>query len=144
MGSAIDGIELLNQICRSGGSKTKNWSHQLQFSRTTYLVSYNDFLPAALALAQRALAAAEIFALPAALIPPFFLGTGPAFGFVAGFAPLTFAQRNLAAALILALAAALIVNFFFGALTTAVWTVEPSNWLSSLSKAVISSLRSAA
>jgi hypothetical protein len=34
------------------------------------------------------LAAAEILALPAALIPPFFLGAGLAFGFAVDFAPL--------------------------------------------------------
>ena len=90
-----------------------------------------------MAFAHRALAAAEILALPAALIPLFFLGAGLAFDLAAGFAPLTFAQRSLAAALILALAAALIVNFFFGAMAAAVWTVEPSNWPSSLSKAAI-------
>jgi hypothetical protein len=65
---------------------------RLQFSQNSYKAAYKDFLPAALAFAQSALAAAEILALPAALIPPFFLGTGPAFGFVAGFAPLIATQ----------------------------------------------------
>lgn len=49
--------------------------------------NYSEVLPAALTLAQRALAAAEIFARPAALIVDFFLSTGLAAGF------LTFAQR---------------------------------------------------
>ena len=120
--------------------KQKTGAIRLQFSRTFYNESYNDFLPAALAFAQRALAAAEILALAAALIPPFLLGAGLA-GFAAGFAHLSFAQRSLAAALILALAAALIVNFFLGAKAPAVWAVEPSNWLNSLSKAAMSSLR---
>ena len=44
---------------------------------------YSDFFPAALALAQRAFAAADILALAAALI----------FLFFAGFAALTFAHR---------------------------------------------------
>lgn len=50
--------------------------------------NYSVFFPAALASAQRAFAAAEILALPAALIVRFLAG---AFG--AGFAPLIFAHR---------------------------------------------------
>jgi hypothetical protein len=106
-------VGLLNHICRGGESK-KTGAIRLQFSRNSYKASYKDFLPAALAFAQRALAAAEILALAAALIPPFFLGVGLAFGFAAGFVALTLAQRSLAAALILAFAAALMVNFLAG------------------------------
>jgi hypothetical protein len=50
-------------------------------------MDYSDFFPAALALAQRAFAAAEILALAAALIFLFF-------AFV-GFTALTFAHRAL-------------------------------------------------
>jgi len=74
---------------------------------------YSDFLPAAFALAQRALAAAAIFARAAALI--FLLaflvttGAGTA-GLTAAFA---LAQRALTAATILALPAALIRRLDF-------------------------------
>ena len=49
---------------------------------------YSVFFPAALALAQRAFAAAEILALAAALIFLLFVGA-----LTTGFAPLTFAHR---------------------------------------------------
>ena len=49
-------------------------------------MDYSDFFPAALTLAQRAFAAAEILALAAALIFLFFLA-------FAGFAVFTFAHR---------------------------------------------------
>ncbi len=52
---------------------------------------YSDFLPAALTLAHRALAAAEIFARPAALIVDFFLTTGLAADLAT--CVFTFAQR---------------------------------------------------
>jgi hypothetical protein len=64
-----------------------------------------------LAVFQRALAAAEIFALAAALILRLAFFTG----FATDFRPLTFAHRARAAAAILALPAALILRFFFGA-----------------------------
>lgn len=51
-------------------------------------MDYSDFLPAALILAQRAFAAAEILALAAALIVRFLAGA-----LAAGFADLIFAQR---------------------------------------------------
>lgn len=51
-------------------------------------VSYSDFLPAAFTLAHRALAAAAILALPAALILRFFLGAGFAADFPFAFAHL--------------------------------------------------------
>jgi hypothetical protein len=50
-------------------------------------MDYSDFFPAALALAQRAFAAAEILALAAALIFLFLTALA------AGLAPLTFAHR---------------------------------------------------
>jgi predicted solute-binding protein len=53
-------------------------------------MDYSDFLPAALTLAQRFFAAAEILALPAALI--FRLLTG---ALAAGLVPLIFAHRAL-------------------------------------------------
>ena len=67
--------------------------------------STGDFVP--LIFAHRALAAAEIFALAAALIVRF--------PFAAALVPLIFAHRALAAAEIFALAAALIVRFPFAA-----------------------------
>jgi hypothetical protein len=61
-------------------------------SRTALLIcsemDYSDVFPAALALAQRAFAAAEILALAAALIFLFFAGA-----LAAGFTPLTLAHR---------------------------------------------------
>jgi hypothetical protein len=106
---------------------------------------YSDFLPAALAFAHLALAAALILALAAALILDFFFGAG----FTDKVFPFTFAHLALAAALILALDAALIVRFFFGAglaanLTADGLAVEPNNRLNSFSKAAIFSLRLAA
>ena len=53
--------------------------------------NYSDFLPADFTLAHRALAAAEIFARPAALIVDFFLTADFAAGLATGV--LTFAQR---------------------------------------------------
>ena len=54
-----------------------------------FIIRYNVFFPAALAFFQRALAAAAIFARPAALILRLAFFTG----FVADFRPLTFAHR---------------------------------------------------
>lgn len=68
-------------------------------------------LPAALAFAHLALAAAEILARAAALNLRF----GFPVGFLADFWPLTFAQRALWAAAILARAAALILFWRLGA-----------------------------
>lgn len=99
---------------------------------------YSEVLPAAFALAHRALAAAAILARPAALMVYFFLVIGMA----AGLAFLTLAQRAFCAAAILARPAALILNFFFGA--GAGVEAEPKMEASSFSKALISSLRSAA
>ena len=75
------------------------------------IIRYSVFFPAALAFFQRALAAAAIFALAAALILRLAFLTG----FSAVFCPLTFAHRAREAAAILALPAALILRFFFGA-----------------------------
>src|ERR1035437_8940557 len=111
---------------------------------------------AALTFAQRALAAALIFALAAALITNFFFAglattatlAGVAAGLTADFAALILAQRAFCAAATLALPAALMPPFFFGALpTTGAATGvadEPSNWLSSFSKSAIFSWRAAA
>ena len=71
--------------------------------------TYNDFLPAALAFAHRAFAAAAIFARAVAFNVRLTLRTGIV---VLTLRPLTFAHRALAAAEILARAAALIRNFF--------------------------------
>ena len=71
-------------------------------------------MPAAFALAQRALAKAESLALTDALLPDFLAGALAA-DVAAGFFPFAFAQRALWAAAILARAAALIVNFSFSA-----------------------------
>jgi hypothetical protein len=71
---------------------------------------YSFVLPAALAFAQRFLAAAEIFALAAALILRLTFLTG----FADNFLPFIFAHRAFCAAAILALPAALILRFFFG------------------------------
>ena len=97
-------------------------------------LDYSEVLPAAFALAHRALAAAAILARPSALIVDFFF---------AGLAPFAFAQRAFCAAEILARAAALILDLFFGA-GAGVEGEEPKMALSSFSKAVILSLRSAA
>jgi hypothetical protein len=83
--------------------------------------TYNFFLPAALTFAHLALAAAESFALAAALILPLALGAR----LTATFFPFTFAHLALAAAESFALAAALILNFFFGAAATADFVEEP-------------------
>ena len=74
---------------------------------------YNVAFPAyfALSFAHLALAAAEIAALPAALIFLFFFGAGPA----DGAAPLIAAHLAFWAARILALEAALNLYFFLGA-----------------------------
>ena len=74
-------------------------------------LGYSEFFPAALAFFQRDLAAAAIFARPAALILRLAFLTG----FATDFRPLTFAHRARAAAAIFALPAALILRFFFGA-----------------------------
>jgi len=81
-----------------------------------FIIRYNVFLPAALAFFQRALAAAAIFALAAALILRLAFLTG----FAADFRPLTFAHRALAAAAILCLPAALIFRRLRGAAAPAV------------------------
>jgi hypothetical protein len=86
-----------------------NWATTPEFKPQPY-PAYNRFLPAALAFAHRALAAAEILALAAALSLLLALGAS----LTATFVPFTFAHLALAAAEILALAAALIVRFFFG------------------------------
>lgn len=88
--------------------------------------------------AQRAFAAADILALPAALIVRFFLVGALA----EGFAPLTFAHRALAAALILARPAALILRFLGTLADTEAGA--PRIEASSLFNASIFSLRSAA
>src|ERR1039457_2489813 len=95
------------------------------------------FHVAPLALAQRAFAAAEILALPAALIVRFLAG---AFG--AGFAPLIFAHRAFCAAATAARPAALIPRFLgaFAGIEAGAPRIEAS----SLFNASISSLRSAA
>ncbi len=81
-----------------------------------------DYFFAARTFAQRALAAAEIFARAAALMVRFFL---------AGLAaPLAFAQRARCAAAIFARADALIVHFFLGGLPTG--ADEPPASVSSL------------
>ena len=69
-------------------------------------IAYSVLRPAAFAFFQRALAAAAIFALAAALI----LRRAFLPGLAAGFRPLTFAHRAFWAAAILALAAALILR----------------------------------
>jgi hypothetical protein len=85
--------------------------------------SYNFDLPAALALAHRFFAAADILALAAALILRL--------AFLTGFAeedfPLTFAHRAFCAAMILALPAALIFRLFFGAAGATGFEAEPRN-----------------
>lgn len=85
---------------------------------------------AVLLFAQRALAAAEIFALAAALIRRFGFCTGPTFDFVR----LTFAQRALAAREIFRLAAALILRRFLGATSAACFIGEPRIRLSLFSR----------
>ena len=70
---------------------------------------YNLFLPAALAFAQRDLAAAAILARPAALIFRLAFLTG----FKEDCSPFAFAQRFFAAAAILALTAGLNFRFIF-------------------------------
>jgi hypothetical protein len=72
---------------------------------------FNVFLPAALAFAHLAFAAAEILARAAALI----LRLGFLVGFRADFLPLVFAQRALWAAAILARPAAVILYLRLGA-----------------------------
>ena len=115
-----------------------------------------------LTLAHRALAAAEILALAAALMTNFFLaGLAAGFGAAAALAatftagattaglavPLILAQRAFWAARTLAMADALIF-FWAGHAASAVGdlavALPPSNWLSWVSSFVISSLRSAA
>ena len=78
--------------------------------------SYSVFFPAALAFFQRALAAAAIFALAAALILRLAFLTGLA----ADFRPLTFAHRAFCAAAIFRLPAALIFRRLRGAAAPAV------------------------
>ena len=75
------------------------------------IIPYSLFLPSALAFAQRALAAAAIFARAAALILRRAFLTGSA----ADFRPLIFAHRALAAAAIFRLPAALIFRRLRGA-----------------------------
>jgi hypothetical protein len=102
-------------------------------------IIYNEFLPAAFALAHLFRAAAAIFALAAGLIFLFLA--------VLGVATSTFAHRALCAAAILALPAALILRL------AGLWTTNgdgtpfpppPASSFSSLSKATILSLMSAA
>ena len=99
---------------------------------------YRVFLPAALAFFQRALAAAAIFALAAALI----LRRACLTGLPADFRPLTVAHRALAAAAILARPAALIFRLFFDAELP--WPGAPTIWLSFFSREAIRSLIPAA
>lgn len=103
-----------------------------------YRINYSDFRPAALAFAHLALAAAEIFARPAALIPPFALGAALTATFF------TLAHRALAAAEIFARWAALIVPFFFGAIAVAIFAGEPKIRPSSFSNDWIFSFKAAA
>jgi len=100
-------------------------------------LGYSDFFPAALTLAQRAFAAADIFALAAALIFLFFMGALTDFetGFV-----FTLAQRAVCAAEILARPAALILPLALIGDCEEVPRIETSSW----SKSSILSLRSAA
>jgi hypothetical protein len=77
---------------------------------------YSLFFPAAFAFFHLAFAAAEIFALAAALILRLPLFTG----FAADFRPLTFAQRAFCASAILFLPEALILFRFLGADTLVV------------------------
>ena len=93
-----------------------------------------------MAVFQRALAAAEILALAAALILRLAFFTG----FATDFRPLTFAHRALAAAAILALPTALILRFFFGAGGAAGSVEEPRIEISFFSSAWIFSLMLAA
>ena len=83
-------------------------------------------MPAALAFAHLALAAAEILALAAALILRFFGCDGSA------FCPLAFAHLAFWAAAILALPAALILRLDFGAATGAAGLFEEPKILCSL------------
>src|SRR5208282_2678047 len=83
-----------------------------------FIIRYNVFLPAALAFFQRALAAAAIFALAAALILRLAFLTG----FAADFRPLTFAHRALAAAAIFRLPAADILRRLRGEAAPSVLT----------------------
>lgn len=92
------------------------------------------FFPARI-FAHRALAAALILALAAALIVNFF-GAG-----LAGLTDLILAHRAFWAAMILARPAALIFRFFFGAGAATGSGVEPSKRFNSVSKVSISSLR---
>jgi len=93
---------------------------------------YNLFLPAALALAHRALASRESRLRPAALI--FRLGLATA---LAGVAPRSFAHRARCAAAILALAEALIFQPPRPRLPVPL--VPPSRWSSSVpSRAIFS------
>ncbi|MFZ0825802.1 MAG: hypothetical protein WAO02_00110 [Verrucomicrobiia bacterium] len=101
---------------------------------------YSEFLPWALAFFQRALAAAAIFALAAALIlrRAFFAG------FAGDFLPLTFAQRSFCAATILALPAALIFRRCFRTTGVAGLAGEPKIRPSSFSSDCIFSFSAAA
>jgi hypothetical protein len=102
--------------------------------------TYNVFLPAALAFAHLALAAAEILALATALN----LRLALVMGLTVTFFPFTFAHLALAAAEILALPAALILRLFFGAAEAAVFWGEPKIILSFFSNDWIFSLMPAA
>jgi hypothetical protein len=84
-------------------------------------VTYNVFLPAALAFAHLVLAAMEIFALAAAFNVTLALGDCLAVTFF----PFTFDHLALTAAEILALAAALILRLFFRAAGTIGFIEEP-------------------
>jgi hypothetical protein len=107
-------------------------------TRTHVAVAYSDFRPWALAFAQRAFAAAAIFALAAALILRLgFWADLP--GLVAAW---ILAHRARAAAAILALLAALIFQCFRGA--GAASRELPGNWFSSRWSDSILSLMSAA
>lgn len=84
---------------------------------------YSLDLPAALALAQRFFAAAEIFALAAALILRLAFLTV----FATGFVPFTFAHLAFCAAAILALPAALIFRLRFGSASVTDLDGEPKS-----------------
>jgi hypothetical protein len=93
-----------------------------------------------LAVFQRALAAAAIFARPAALI----LCLAFLIGFAAAFLPLNFAHRARAAAAILALPAALILRLFFGTAPATGFIEEPKILPNSFSSDLILSFMLAA
>lgn len=108
-------------------------------------MDYSDFFPAALALAQRAVAASEMRLRPAALIFRFFAGalateaTALA-DFEVGFPDLILAHRAFCAAETLARPAALICRFPLAETKVEAPRIETNSWFN----ASIFSLRSAA